>query len=301
MVHFDSEKYKNIDKSTKILIDEKHLFSLLILDNYSSEKQHYIFKTERNYIQLFFNLKTTSKIAFNMEHCAVELQKNESSMVYFKDDNMNILFEMGEDSQIIVMLIPVQYFHSLFSDENNYLLNFNNFVIGKPIIETKTTTPSQQVVLHQIINKQDSSPLGNLFLKAKVFELFSLYFSNVNDNTNENCPFMSNEDTLGQLKKAKDIILENMADPPSLEELSKIVGLNIKKLKQGFKEVYGAPVFSFLLNYKLEFAKKLLIENQLNVNEIGNKVGYSNSSHFIAAFKRKFGTTPKQFTKQTNA
>lgn len=301
MIHFDTNKYKNIDKSTKILIDEKHLFSLLIIDNYNTDKQHYRFETEHNYIQLFFNLKTTSKVAFNMEHCAVELKKDESSMVYFKDDKMNILFEMGEQSQMIVMLIPVQYFHSLFSDENNYLLNFNNFVVGKPIIETKTTTPSQQIVLHQIINRQESSPLSNLFLKAKVYELFSLYFSNVEDSANENCPFMANEDTMSQLKKVKDIIIENMADPPSLEELSKTVGLNIKKLKQGFKEVYGAPVFSFLLNYKLEFAKKLLTENQLNVNEIGNKVGYSNSSHFIAAFKRKFGITPKQFTKQNNA
>ncbi|MEN8765445.1 MAG: helix-turn-helix domain-containing protein [Wenyingzhuangia sp.] len=300
MKPFDPDKYKNIGKSSQILVDENKLYTLIDINNYTSEKQHYRLETERNYIQLFFNLKKTSKVAFNMEHCAVSLQKNESSMVYFKDDKMNILFEMDEETQIIVMLISVHYFHSLFSDDNNYLSNFNNFAIGKPIIETKTTTPSQQVVLHQIINKNDTSPLGNLFLKAKFFELFSLYFSNNEGSDSEYCPFMANEDTLSQLKKVKDIIIENMANPPSLEELSKNVGLNIKKLKQGFKEVYGSPVFSFLLNYKLEFSKKLLIENQLNVNEIGIKVGYSNSSHFIAAFKRKFGVTPKQFTKQTN-
>ena len=45
----------------------------------------------------------------------------------------------------------------------------------------------------------------------------------------------------------------------------------------------------------MELAKKLLQEQQLNVNEIASKLGYSNSSHFIAAFKRKYGITPKQF------
>lgn len=300
MNFFDPKKYQNIDKSTNTLIDEKNLFSLLTLKNNSTDNQHYIYKTENNYIQLFFNLKSNSTIAFNMEHCAINLGKDESGMVYFNEDNTNILFNLSPDSQIIIMLIPVKYFHSLFTAEENYLLNFDNFVIGKPIIDTKPTTPAQQVVLHQIITKPDNSPLNHLFLKAKAYELFSLYFSNIEDNSNDNCPFMSNEETMTQLKKAKDIIIENMADPPSLEELAKNVGLNIKKLKQGFKEVYGAPVFTFLLNYKLEFSKKLLLENKLNVNEIGNKVGYSTSSHFIAAFKRKFGITPKQFTKQNN-
>lgn len=298
---FDPNKYQNIDKSSKVIIDEENLFSLLTLENNTSENQYYIHKTKHNYIQLFFSLKNTCTVAFNMEHCAINLNNNESGMVYFNEDQTNILFNLPSNSQIVVMLIPVKYFHSLFTTEENYLLNFNNFVIGKPIIETKATTPAQQVVLHQITQKPDNSPLNHLFLKAKAYELFSLYFSNTEENSDDNCPFMSNEDTMTQLKKAKDIMIENLADPPSLEELAKSVGLNIKKLKQGFKEVYGAPVFTFLLNYKLEFSKKLLLENNLNVNEIGNKIGYSTSSHFIAAFKRKFGITPKQFTKQNNA
>ena len=88
-----------------------------------------------------------------------------------------------------------------------------------------------------------------------------------------------------------------MINPPSLDELAKQVGLNIKKLKTDFKEFYGVPVFTFLLNYKMELAKKLLQEQQFNVNEIALQLGYSTSSHFIAAFKRKYKITPKQFAK----
>jgi AraC-like DNA-binding protein len=42
-------------------------------------------------------------------------------------------------------------------------------------------------------------------------------------------------------------------------------------------------------------ARDLLDSKQFKVNEIAEKVGYSNVSHFIEAFKRKFGKTPKQY------
>jgi len=300
MLHFDENKYQNIDKSSITVIDDSNQFSLLTIQNQTSKLLHYRYQTQHDYIQLFFCSQEKSTIAFNMEHCAIQLSQNQSGMVYINTNETNILFSLPQNALVIALLIPVNYFHSLFTQEENYLLNFNNFSVGKPIIETKDTSPGQQVVLHQIIQKNDINPLQKLFLKAKAYELFSLYFSNPEDNSNENCPYLSNEETMKQLKQVKDIVIEHMADPPSLEELAKQVGINLKKLKQGFKEVYGTPVFTFLLNYKLEFSKKLLLENQLNVNEIGNKVGYSTSSHFIAAFKRKYGITPKQYTKQNN-
>jgi len=89
--------------------------------------------------------------------------------------------------------------------------------------------------------------------------------------------------------------LKNMAEPPTLQELADEIGLNIKKLKQGFKQVYGDTVYGFLFDYKMEYARKLLDSGTYNVNEVGNRIGYSTASHFIAAFKKKFGTTPKKY------
>ena len=75
------------------------------------------------------------------------------------------------------------------------------------------------------------------------------------------------------------------------------VGLSLTKLKEGFKQIYGDSVFNFLLDYKLEESRKLLLSSDQNVSEIALQMGYSTSSHFIAAFKKKFGTTPKQYVK----
>ncbi len=86
-----------------------------------------------------------------------------------------------------------------------------------------------------------------------------------------------------------------MAEPPTLQELSEEIGLSLNKLKEGFKQIYGDSVFSFLFDYKMEVARQLLESGAHNVNEVGLKVGYSTASHFIAAFKKKFGTTPKKY------
>ncbi len=292
--------YKNIDKSSIEFFNEKGKFSLLFLENVTDNTVHNKYTLDGNYIQLYFSLQEKVKIAFNMEHCAIRLSPEDSGLIYFKDDAMNVLFEIPAKGKTLGLLIPVPYFHSLFAHEGDSFFSFNNSKGGRPILEEKVVAPSLKIILNQIVAKKLHGSLQDLYIKGKIYELLSLYFNISEEIESDQCPFMANEETVTQIKKAKDIIIENMAQPPSLEELSKKVGLNIKKLKLGFKEFYGAPVFTFLLNYKLDYSKKLLEENQLNVSEVALHVGYSNSSHFIAAFKKKFGTTPKQFTKQNN-
>lgn len=295
-----SETYKNIDKSSIEFFNEKGTFSLLFLENKTDSTLRNKYTLDGNYIQLYFSLQEKVKIAFNMEHCAIQLSPEDSGLVYFKDDAMNLLFEIPANGKVLGLLIPVPYFHSLFAHEGNSFFNFNNIKGGRPVLEEKVVSPNIKVILNQIVAKKIHSSLQDLYIRGKLYELLSLYFNTSDEIESDHCPFMANEETVAQIKKAKDIIIENMAQPPSLEALSKRVGLNVKKLKMGFKEFYGAPVFTFLLNYKLDYSKKLLEQNQLNVSEVAIHVGYSNSSHFIAAFKKKFGITPKQFTKQNN-
>jgi AraC-like DNA-binding protein len=128
----------------------------------------------------------------------------------------------------------------------------------------------------------------------------SLYFNRNEDPNAEQCPFLIDEDNVMKIKKAKEIIIANMAEPPGLEELSEQVGLSLKKLKMGFKQIYGDTVYGFLFDYKMDYARRLLDSGSYNVNEVGLKIGYSTGSHFIAAFKKKFATTPKKYLMSIN-
>jgi len=290
------EKYKNIDKSTQELFNEKGTFKVLNLNNQTEDTQYLQYSLNNNYIQLFFCGNKNSTVAFNMEHCAIEIEAGQSNMVYFKDSEMKLLFKLSRNSELMVILISIEYFHSLFSIEGNFLFNFSSFKSGKPIMEPKEINPSVRLILNQLTTRQINESLRPIFIKGKLYELLSYYYSSESESEAENCPYIANEDTIIKIKKVKETIIDQMTNPPSLDELAKLVGLNIKKLKTDFKEFYGVPVFTFLLNYKMELAKKLLQEKKLNVNEISSQLGYSTASHFIAAFKRKYGITPKQYS-----
>ena len=112
--------------------------------------------------------------------------------------------------------------------------------------------------------------------------------------------FLIDEENVLKIRQAKEIVLNNIAEPPSLQELADKVGLNLKKLKMGFKQIYGDTVYGFLFDYKMDYARKLLDSGSYNVNEVGLKIGYSTGSHFIAAFKKKYATTPKKYLMSIN-
>ena len=291
------DNYKYIDKSTHLLFNEKSTFKVIHINNTSEMHEQFVYELHTDYIQLYFCNTNECSIAFNLEHCAIKLIEGDSNMVYFKDQKMKILFNLPPKANLTAILISLEYFHSLFSTENNFLFNFSSFKVGKPIIEPKPITNTIKLILNQLVLNQISEALKPVYIKGKVYELLSYYFSISHENGEEYCPYISNEETVAKIKHAKEIIIKELINPPSLNELAKEVGINIKKLKTDFKEYYGAPVFTFLLNYKIDLAKDLLNEQQLNVNEVATKLGYSTSSHFIAAFKRKFGITPKQFAK----
>jgi len=92
---------------------------------------------------------------------------------------------------------------------------------------------------------------------------------------------------------AKDILISQYDNPPTLLDLARRVGVNDNKLKLGFREVFGITVFGYLHNYRMEMAQMLLQEGKQSVAEVASHVGYSNPGHFAAAFKRKFGMSPK--------
>ncbi len=156
------------------------------------------------------------------------------------------------------------------------------------------------MLLSQLYYYKNGGSINDLYAKAKVYELMALYFSKNEDSQLAQCPFLADEENVKKIRLAKTIIIERMAEPPSLEELSSEIDLSLKKLKEGFKQIYGDTVFGFLFDYKMEFARKLLGEGELNVNEVGLRIGYSTASHFIAAFKKKFGTTPKKYVLSQN-
>jgi len=279
-------------------VDENKIedgFFVLKMQNESIDTQQLIREIDSSFIQFHYCLKGSAKFNFNSGNYAFDISDEHVLLLYNPQTDLPLNLELAANSWVISLLISIEKFHSLFSLEANYIHFLSDENRDKKYYDNKPISPTMAVVLNQMMNYNLHSSIKNLYLKGKAYELLSLYFNRNEDADIEQCPFLIDEQNVLKIRKAKDIIITHMTDPPSLQELANEVGLSLKKLKEGFKQIYGDSVYSFLFDYKMEYARKLLSTNEHNVNEVGHKVGYSTSSHFIAAFKKKYGTTPKKY------
>ncbi|MDY7395209.1 AraC family transcriptional regulator [Aureibaculum sp. 2210JD6-5] len=263
--------------------------------NESNDNQTITHDIDSSYIQFHFCLKGDSKFLFNNGNYSFDVADEHSLLLYNPQTNLPLHLELSAKSWVISLFISIKKFHSLFSEEADYIHFLTDDNKDKKYYDTKEITPAISVVLNQMINYNIHRSIEKLYLQGKVYELLSLSFNHGGEADVEQCPFLVDEQNVLKIRRAKDIIIANMTEPPSLKDLANEVDLNLKKLKTGFKQIYGDTVYSFLFDYKMEVARKLLETNQYNVNEVGLKVGYSTSSHFISAFKKKYGTTPKKY------
>ena len=286
---------KNVAQSSFEETKVEDGFLVLTYKNDENETQSLIKDIHSDYIQFHFCLKGSSKFVFNEGRYLLDIREENSLLLYNPHQDLPINLRVGPHSWMVSILISIKKFHGLFSQEADYISFLNEDNKDKKYYKDGDITPSMAIVLNQLINFNLNHSIKDLYFKGKAYELLSLYFNRSEDADIEQCPFLVDETNVIKIRKAKDIIVNRMAEPPSLQELADEIGLSLKKLKEGFKQIYGDSVFSFLFDYKMELARKLLESGENNVNEVGLKVGYSTSSHFIAAFKKKYGTTPKKY------
>ena len=155
-------------------------------------------------------------------------------------------------------------------------------------------TPAQQHVLQQIVQWPYQGITRQLYLEGKVLELLALHFEQMLAPRTHKSLLTRDIDRIYQ---ARDILIQNMAHPPSLAELARQVQLNERKLKEGFHQIFDTTVFGYLHNHRMEQARYLLQTGQLNIQETARWVGYASRSSFVVAFKKKFQAVPSQYLK----
>lgn len=292
--------FKNVGKSTLDEINLEKGFYVLHFQNESDAVESFEREIDSTFIQIHFCLRGKSKFLFNDSSYSFDVLDNRSILLYNPQRTLPINLEIQPKTTLISLLISIEKFHSLFSKESEYIPFLSSENSNKKYYDDAEIKPTVSIVLQQIINSNINSAIRALYVKGKVYELLSLHFQKDENTEGEYCPFLVDEQNVLKIREAKEIIIGRMAEPPSLQELANEIGLNIKKLKEGFKQIYGDTVYSFLFDYKMEHSRRLLESNQYNVNEVGSQVGYSSASHFIAAFKKKFGTTPKKYVMSLN-
>ncbi|ADV50093.1 transcriptional regulator, AraC family [Cellulophaga algicola DSM 14237] len=183
-----------------------------------------------------------------------------------------------------------------------FLINhgFINDYDFKKLTDEKLILPITEELLSILlsIEKKDSVEKANrLYLRAKVFELIALQMELYKKN--EVSPTKTNQTKiLNILYDVKQFIKTNIHKNITLTDLGDEVGITGPALNKEFIRVFGYSIHDYTTTEKMDQAKLLLENSQKMVYQIAEEVGYKNATHFTAAFKKKTGTTPKQYKKQ---
>ena len=242
-------------------------------------------------VQFFFGVEGKTQLHFGPYIRSVDAET--TTFLYNPVQEHAFKLEIYPASKLVTLYIPIEKLHKLFSAEDLPILR--NEMIQQKIYQDKQLSQSLLFTLMPLFKNNVSKSLEQTYHYGKLLEVVSLYFSDKESENTLSCPFLNDVNTLKKIKQAKEILLQNLTKPPTIAELARQVNIVEYQLKSGFKELYGNTIASYVLAKKLEQARKLFDHQHMQVNEVAYDLGYANPSHFITAFKKKFGVTPKKY------
>ena len=154
---------------------------------------------------------------------------------------------------------------------------------------------AMQAVLFQMFACPHKGIVRSIFLESKALELVAHTLEQFLGPSLPICRPAMLEDEKRRILKARDLLIRQIKFPPALPELAREVGISHVRLTRGFKKVFGCTVFEYLRQERLAYARQLLTENRISITQVAFEAGFCSSSHFAAAFYKRFGVLPSDF------
>ena len=132
------------------------------------------------------------------------------------------------------------------------------------------------------------------YLKLKVQELL-IYLNDFRTDQKSMTQYFSQQTEL--IKKIHQLLADHLDQRFTIEELSKRYLINSSTLKEVFKAVYGLPIASYMKEYRIRQAMKLLRDTDATIAEIAAQVGYETQGKFSKAFKDIADMLPTEYRK----
>jgi AraC family transcriptional regulator, exoenzyme S synthesis regulatory protein ExsA len=220
----------------------------------------------------------------------------------------NESFEVGPGEAIFLpkgLNLYSDYLHEE-SGLTAYLVFFGSDVLSRflsagpmPSLSITNEEAIHKIEVHRIIKEYFASlhsvydSLNNLphLLQLKLLEL--LYLLDMHDDGKLRKSLLAVQ--RGNKKRNIKRLMEQYAvSDMTAKELAALSGRSVSSFIRDFKTIYGTTPKQWLIEQRMTHAHWLLAKEQWSVTAAAVEIGYSNVSHFIAAFKKKFGKTPHQ-------
>ena len=143
-------------------------------------------------------------------------------------------------------------------------------------------------VLRQMPRENTDNLSNNLMFSAKLYELMSYLAKDIRQTSSKEGDYFEN---------AVQYIKTHYREPLTVEGVAKYIGVSRKYLFAIFKNILGLSPKDYIVNYRIEMAKELLMNKDVSVGSVAYSVGYEDPLNFSKMFKGKTGLSPREYRK----
>ena len=240
------------------------------------------------------------KFANEKEHHL--LQQYQHAIVASAKSNGHVLtFKAGERTCINSLEIDRRDFRSKLSCEleetDNSLSNlFKDTSAQKAFYYKGNYSLEIAHLFQEMQNFKKEGLVRKIFLEGTCYNMLTheiLQYEDALQNDGNNHLLRCAE--VKQIEEAVQILESEITSPITIETLSRRIGLNVNKLQYGFHRIYNNTVNGYVQKYRLDLAKKLLVNTDYTISEIVEKVGLTSKSYFSKLFKNTYNLTPREY------
>ncbi|TVR87626.1 MAG: AraC family transcriptional regulator [Saprospirales bacterium] len=254
-----------------------------------------------NDILVVNTLKGSLDIEVGYSRASYRLDAGDSLTLFYPMGEWKANYQLGgEETEVLLLRIDVLVLHSFLTGESGAgyreVMKGGYFPGGKgKSAEVITLPPQARLALMQVVTPPVGINSLKAWTRAKVTEFFALALDGKKEKIAESkCPFLQHGELFEHMKTFRAELISTMDENITSEYATKL-GISAHALRGGFKRTFGKSVRDFCQEVRLDHAMELLQTTDYNVSEVAYQIGYSNPSHFIAAFKKRFGDTPAVF------
>ncbi|WP_281615949.1 AraC family transcriptional regulator [Flammeovirga sp. SubArs3] len=210
------------------------------------------------------------------------------------NEDLNWHLSKKNENTLLHLRMSKSYFES-FTNETENLKKMMD--LSKSFYLLEDLNPMMKIIFDRIFSLDRHQLFYPNRIKNLIEALLYNFFTNITNRkeVKDNNKYSYNYEPVF---KAKQLLNENLNRIVSIDELTKSVGLSESRLRVLFKEIFGTTLNVYHQDIRLLKAKEDLLNNEKSVSMIAMDYGFSSSSHFSTAFKKKFGYSPRDFIQQ---
>lgn len=161
------------------------------------------------------------------------------------------------------------------------------------------SSPLSNIYTTTLVRKKDPIPYSEQLIKNYICEFLILFLRQSIPATQYRTTTINNSDAT--LNILVNFMLDHISENISIDRLMKCSGMNRMGVNRLFQSGFGTSPMQYFIYLKTNLAKKYLREDNYNISQIAELLGYSSIHYFSLQFKKSTGMSPSQYAASIKA